>query len=57
MDPLKYLFEKPVLNNHIAKWVFLLSEFDISYITQKAIKYQVLAYILTGNPILEEIEK
>ena len=57
MDPLKYLFEKLVLNNHMAKWVFLLSEFDISYITQKAIKGQAVADFLANNPILEEIEK
>ena len=57
MDPLKYLFEKPVLNNRMAKWVFLLSEFDISYVTQKAIKGQVVADFLADNPILEEIEK
>ena len=57
MDPLKYLFEKPVLNNRMAKWVFLLSEFDVSYVTQKAIKGQVVADFLADNPILEEIEK
>lgn len=57
MDPLKYLFEKPVLNNNVAKWVFLQSEFDISYVTQNAIKGQAIVNFLAGNPILEEIEK
>ena len=57
IDQLKYLFEKPGLNNRMAKWVFLLSEFDISYVTQKAIKGQVVVNFLTDNPILEEIEK
>ena len=56
MDPLKYLFEKPVLNNRMAKWIFLLSEFDLSYVTQKAIKGQVMADFLADNPIFEEIE-
>ena len=54
---MKYLFEKPVLNNRMAKWVFLLSEFDISYVTHKAIKGQVVANFLADNPIMEEIER
>ncbi|XP_058080742.1 uncharacterized protein LOC131228923 [Magnolia sinica] len=43
MDLLKYLFEKPTLTGRIAKWQVLLSEFDITYCTQKAIKGQALA--------------
>lgn len=41
----------------MTKWVFWLSEFDITYITQKAIKWQVIADFLANNPILEEIER
>ena len=33
MDPSKYLMEKPVQDEKIAKWVWLLSEFDIKYVT------------------------
>ena len=33
MDPLKYLMEKLVQDGKTAKWVFLLSEFDIKYVT------------------------
>ena len=33
MDPLKYLMEKPMQDGKIAKWVLLLSEFDIKYVT------------------------
>ena len=33
MDPLKYLMEKPVQDRKIAKWVLLLSEFDIKNVT------------------------
>ncbi|XP_058106343.1 uncharacterized protein LOC131249555 [Magnolia sinica] len=43
MDPLKYLFKKPALTGRIAKWQLLLSEFDITYVTLKAIKGQALA--------------
>ena len=33
MDPLKYLMEKPVQDGKTAKWVLLLSKFDIKYVT------------------------
>ena len=33
MDPLKYLMEKPMQDGKTAKWVFLLLEFDIKYVT------------------------
>ncbi|XP_058082367.1 uncharacterized protein LOC131230460 [Magnolia sinica] len=51
MDPLKYLFEKPALTGRITKWQLLLSEFDITYVTQKAIKGQALADHLAGHSL------
>lgn len=51
MDPIKYLFEKPVLNGRISRWKMLLSEYDIEYRTQKAIKGSVLAEHLAHQPI------
>ena len=38
MDPLKYLMEKLVQDRKIAKWVLLLSELGIKYVTQKSIE-------------------
>ncbi|XP_030958866.1 uncharacterized protein LOC115980794 [Quercus lobata] len=38
MDQLKYLMEKPVQDGKIAKWVLLLLEFDIKYVTYKFVK-------------------
>jgi len=43
MDPVKYIFEKPALTEQIARWQVLLSELDIVYVTQKAIKGSALA--------------
>ena len=40
----------------LAKWQMLLSEFDIMYVTQKAIKAQALADHLAVYPIDEEYE-
>ena len=37
-NPLKYLMEKPVEDGKTAKWVLLLLEFDIKYVTQKSVK-------------------
>ncbi|XP_058099816.1 uncharacterized protein LOC131244187 [Magnolia sinica] len=51
MDPLKYLFEKLALARRIAKWQLLLFEFDITYVTQKAIKRQALANHLTAHSL------
>ena len=38
MDPIKYIFEKLSLLGRIARWQVLLSEYDIQYVSQKAIK-------------------
>jgi ribonuclease HI len=51
MDPIKYIFEKPALTGRIARWQKLLSEYDIEYRTQKAIKGSILADHLAHQPI------
>ncbi|XP_070054263.1 uncharacterized protein [Nicotiana tomentosiformis] len=56
MDPLKYIFQKPMPTGKLAKWQILLSEFDIIYVTQKAVKGQALANHLAENPIGGEYE-
>nr|XP_011471077.1 PREDICTED: uncharacterized protein LOC105353523 [Fragaria vesca subsp. vesca] len=37
-DPLKYLMTKPMPSGRLAKWSLILSEFEIKYVPQKAIK-------------------
>ncbi|XP_060211814.1 uncharacterized protein LOC132639380 [Lycium barbarum] len=54
MDPLKYIFQEPMPTGKLAKWQILLSEFDIVYITQKAIKGQALTDHLAENPVDNE---
>jgi len=51
MDPIKYIFEKPALTKRIAQWQMLLSEYDIQYVTQKAIKGTALGDYLAHQPI------
>ncbi|XP_070020665.1 uncharacterized protein [Nicotiana sylvestris] len=38
----------------LAKWQILLSEFDIIYVTEKAVKGQALTYHLAENPVGRE---
>ena len=47
LDPIKYVFEKPSLSRRVARWQVLLSEFDILYVSQKAIKGSAIADFLT----------
>ena len=56
MDPLKYIFQKVMPTGKLSKWKMLLSEFDIVYVTQKAMKAQALADHLVENHIDEEYE-
>ena len=43
MDHLKYLMEKPVQDRKTTKYVLLLSEFDIKYVTHKYVKRRAIA--------------
>ncbi|XP_070043064.1 uncharacterized protein [Nicotiana tomentosiformis] len=56
MDPLKYIFQKPMHTWKLEKWQILLSEFEIVYVTQKAVKGQALANYLVENPVGGEYE-
>eukprot|EP01018_Ginkgo_biloba_P039365 Gb_08568 [translate_table: standard] len=53
IDPLKYLLSKSALIGRMVKWAMLLSEFDIEYVNQKAIKGQVLVDHLAKATLLE----
>ena len=48
---MKYIFQKPMPTGKLAKWQILLSEFDIVYVTQKAVKAQALADHMAENPV------
>ncbi|KAG9453545.1 hypothetical protein H6P81_006449 [Aristolochia fimbriata] len=55
-DPLKFIMSRPMLSRRLAKWALLLSEFEINFIPQKAIKGQGLANFLVDHPIPVEWE-
>jgi hypothetical protein len=43
LDPLRYIYEKPYLSSRITRWQVLLAEYDIVYMTRKAVKGSVIA--------------
>jgi len=53
-DPLKYIISRPILSGRLAKWALLLQEFEIVYVSQKAIKGQALVDFLVDHPIPDE---
>ncbi|RDY00491.1 hypothetical protein CR513_16321, partial [Mucuna pruriens] len=50
-DPLKYIFEKPALTRRITRWQMALSEYDIAYTDQKAVKGSALVEQLAHHPL------
>ncbi|KAG9453935.1 hypothetical protein H6P81_006839 [Aristolochia fimbriata] len=50
-DPLKYIMSRPILSGRLAKWALLLSEFEINYVPQRAVKGQALANFLADHPV------
>ncbi|XP_070036821.1 uncharacterized protein [Nicotiana tomentosiformis] len=56
MDPLKFIFQKPMPTGRLAKWQILLIEFDIVYVTRTMMKAQALADHLAENPVDDEYQ-
>ncbi|XP_074266902.1 uncharacterized protein LOC141590194 [Silene latifolia] len=54
MDPIKYLFEKPVLNGRMSRWTLMLAEFNLKYVPLKAVKGRVVSDFLADNPTEED---
>ena len=49
IDSLKYLFKKHGLSNRMAKWFFMLLEFNITYVAHKSVKGKIIADFLASN--------
>ena len=43
LDPLRYFFDKPVLTGRLMRWLVLLIEFYIQYVTRKSVKGSIIA--------------
>ena len=42
LNPLRYLFDRLALVGRLMRWLVLLTEFDIHYVTQKSIKWSIV---------------
>ena len=54
LDPLRYLFDRPVLTGRLMRWLVLLTEFDIQYVTQKSVKGSIVADHLASFPVSDD---
>ena len=54
LDPLRYLFDKPVLTGKLMRWLVLLREFDIQYVTQKSVKGSIVTNHLASLPVSDD---
>ena len=54
LDPLRYLFDRPILNGRLMRWLVLLTKFDIQYVTQKSVKGSIVANHLASLPIFND---
>nr|ABB46599.1 retrotransposon protein, putative, unclassified [Oryza sativa Japonica Group] len=48
-DVVKYMLSAPILKGRIGKWIFSLTEFDLWYESQKAIKGQAIANFIVDH--------
>ncbi|XP_057975211.1 uncharacterized protein LOC131162619 [Malania oleifera] len=51
MDPIKYVFEKLAVTGRVACWKMLLTEYDITYVTRKTIKWSAITEYLAERVV------
>ena len=54
LDPLRYLFDRPVLTGRLMRWLVLLTEFDIQYVTRKSVKGRIIVDHLASFPVFDD---
>ena len=55
LDPLRYLFDRPILTDRLMRWLILLTKFDIQYVTRKSVKGNIVSGHLASLPISNDI--
>ena len=50
-DPLRYLQQTPSLTGKLARWLVLLTEFDIDYVAKKVVKGRAVVDFLAQSPV------
>ena len=54
LDPLRYLFDRPILTGRLIRWLVLLTEFDIRYVPYKSMKESIVADHLASLPVFDD---
>ncbi|XP_074277586.1 uncharacterized protein LOC141601220 [Silene latifolia] len=55
-EPIKYILSRPVLSGRLAKWAVLLKQYDLVFVSQKAVKGQTIADFFADHPVPAEWE-
>ena len=55
LDPLMYLFDRSIMIGRLMRWLVLLTESDIQYVTQKSVKGSVVADHLASLLVSDDI--
>ena len=56
LDPLRYLFDRLALIDRLIRWLVLLIEFDIHYVTQKSIRWSIVVDYLASLLVFLMVE-
>ena len=54
LDPLRYLFDRSILTGRLMRWLVLLIEFDIQYVTHKSVKGSIVVNHLASLPVFDD---
>ena len=54
LDPLRYLFDRPVLTGRLMRWLVLLTKFDIQYMTHKSVKGRIVVDHSASLPLSDD---
>ena len=54
LDPLRYLFDRPILIGRLMRSLVLLTKFDIQYVTQKSVKGSIVLDHLASFPVFDD---
>ncbi|XP_070036194.1 uncharacterized protein [Nicotiana tomentosiformis] len=56
VNPIKFVMSKPIFSDRLVRWYLQFQQFEILYISQKAVKGQALADLLAYHPIPDDWE-
>ena len=55
LDTLRYLFDRTVLLDRLMRWLVLLTEFNIQYVTHRSVKGSIIPYHMTSLQVSNDI--